>query len=80
MASATIVNSGAMIQLHAVFHFQFWLFCAGNMLVGVATSMEKILPRVAPLARICTKTCLAYCVRSSSAAGQRRLVPLTVRW
>jgi MFS family permease len=27
---------GAMIQLHAVFHFQFWVFCFGNMLVGVA--------------------------------------------
>jgi MFS family permease len=33
---ALIGIAGAMIQLHAVFHFEFWVFCAGNMLVGVA--------------------------------------------
>lgn len=33
---AVIGIVGAMIQLHAVFHLQFWEFCFGNMLVGAA--------------------------------------------
>jgi len=33
---ALIGITGAMIQLHAVFHLQFWIFCFGNMLVGAA--------------------------------------------
>jgi MFS family permease len=31
---------GALIQAYAVFHFNFWLFCLGNGLVGVANGFS----------------------------------------
>ncbi len=33
---ALIGISGALIQCSAIFHLQFWVFCIGNMMVGMA--------------------------------------------